>query len=162
MVEVNGRRLALRCSGSGTSLVILETGLGAESSEWAEVERGVRQFSRVCSYDRLGRGRSDPVTHPRSAEDMIKDLRSLLRAADLSGPFLFAGHSFGGLLARLFAQRYRDEVQGLILVDGMHQDQFERSVRCFPRRGPMSLPRFEACASSGRVAGAGLNRQSNT
>ena len=37
---------------------------------------------------------------------------------------MLAGHSFGGLVARLYAATYPDEVVGLVLVDAAHEDYY--------------------------------------
>lgn len=132
MIDIGGRRLALNCTGEGAPAVILETGLGAESREWAAVQAGVRTFARVCSYDRAGRGASDPAARPRSASEMVADLHVLLRTADIRGPYVLVGHSFGGLLMRLFAHRHPQDVRGLVLVDSMHEDQFDVYGPIFP------------------------------
>ena len=88
---------------------------------------GVSAFTRVCAYDRPGtaleaeppddRSRSDPIPQPTTAEAMVADLHALLTAADIPSPYVLAGHSFGGLIARLYAATYSDEVAGLVLVD---------------------------------------------
>lgn len=82
---------------------------------------------RVCAYDRPGTlryadpptitDRSSPVAMPRSAQDVVGDLHALLAAAHVPGPYLLAGHSLGGLFARLYAQTYPDQVSGLVFVD---------------------------------------------
>lgn len=92
----------MSCSGRGVPTVVLETGLGAESDAWLPVQRDVEQFSRVCRYDRAGRGGSDPASPPRSAGDMVRDLHALLSEAGIPGPYILVGHSFGGLLVRLY------------------------------------------------------------
>ena len=55
---------------------------------------------------------------------MIFDLHELLQRAAIPGPYVLVGHSFGGLLVRLFAHWYRGDTAGLVLVDSMHEDQF--------------------------------------
>ena len=137
MIDIGGRRLALSCTGAGAPTVILETGLGAESDEWAAVQEAVQTFTRVCRYDRAGRGASDPAVRPRSAAEMVEDLHVLLRTADIRGPYVPVGHSFGGLLMRLFAQRFPQDVRSLVLVDSMHEDQFEVFGPTFP---PPTVP----------------------
>jgi pimeloyl-ACP methyl ester carboxylesterase len=87
----------------------------------------VAAFTRVCAYDRPGTvleaeppddlSRSDPIPQPTTAEAMVADLHALLNAADVPGPYVLAGHSFGGLISRLYAATYPDEVVGLVLVD---------------------------------------------
>ncbi len=53
---------------------------------------------------------------------MINELRDLLRTADVLAPYLLVGHSLGGLYARHYAQRFPDEVAGLLLLDPAHED----------------------------------------
>ncbi len=131
-IDIGGRSLALDIGGDGPLTIILETGLGAESVEWAAVQREVRSFARVVRYDRANRGASDAAPRPRTAADMVDDLEALLVRADLEGPYLLVGHSFGGLLMRLLARRRRGEVKGLVLVDSLHADQFDIFGASFP------------------------------
>jgi pimeloyl-ACP methyl ester carboxylesterase len=58
----------------------------------------------------------------RTVQDSVDDLHALLAAADVSGPIVLAGHSLGGLMVRLYASQYPDDVAGLVLVDGMPPD----------------------------------------
>src|SRR5438477_8370138 len=86
---VDGRELALYRIGLGTPTVILETGLGAESNEWAAVQRSIGAITLVCRYDRAGRGASEPApASPRSAGAIVDELHALLRAARVPGPYI--------------------------------------------------------------------------
>jgi pimeloyl-ACP methyl ester carboxylesterase len=58
----------------------------------------------------------------RTVQESVDDLHALLAAADISGPIVLAGHSLGGLIVRLYASQYPDDVVGLVLVDGMPPD----------------------------------------
>jgi pimeloyl-ACP methyl ester carboxylesterase len=136
MIDVGGYRLALTSSGAGSPTVVLETGLGAEGSEWAAVVRAISASNRIIHYDRANRGASDRVPGPRTALDMVGDLHRLLRTAGIGGPYVLVGHSFGGLLMRLYAHHHRDEVAGLVLVDAMHEDQFDVFGPLFPPAAP--------------------------
>ena len=138
--DVGGRNLIAAISGSGPMTVILETGLGAESDEWRAVQNDLSKVAHALRYDRASRGLSDPARGPRSAAMMLDDLDALLAAACLTGPFLLVGHSFGGLLMRLFANRRRERVCGLVLVDALQRDQFDVFGALFPPPQPGEPP----------------------
>lgn len=139
-VDISGRQLALTCSGEGVPTVVLETGLGADSDEWAEVYQEIGESTRVCRYDRAGRGASDTAAGRRDALELVSDLHRLLHVAGIPGPYVLVGHSFGGLLMRLYAHRYGESVAGVVLVDSMHEDQFDVFGPLFPPANPSESP----------------------
>jgi pimeloyl-ACP methyl ester carboxylesterase len=113
----DGRRINLRCSGRGAPTVLLESGFGANSGAWAQVQPLVAETTRVCAYDRAGYGFSDPGPLPRDGVAIARDLDRALTAARVAGPYIIVGHSAGGLYGRLFAGRRLGEVVGLVFVD---------------------------------------------
>jgi pimeloyl-ACP methyl ester carboxylesterase len=121
---VGGRRLHLCAMGEGTPTVILDTGLPGTCLSWWHLQPEVAKFTRVVSYDRAGLGWSDPGPEPRTAERIAAELRQLLAAAEVPGPYVFVGHSFSGFTARLFAARYPDEVAGLVLIDPVYASEW--------------------------------------
>ena len=136
LVDVGGYRLAIQCVGEGSPTVVLETGLGAPSEYWAPIQQEIAGLTRVCRFDRAGRGKSDPASTPRTCADMVADLRALLHNASIQAPYILVGNSVGGMNARLYAHRHPEEVAGLVLVDGSHQDQFTRIGEALPEPGP--------------------------
>jgi pimeloyl-ACP methyl ester carboxylesterase len=58
---------------------------------------------------------------PRTAGDIVLDLRALLRPTRLAGPYVLVGHSFGGMIVRLYATRYPARVKGLVSVDAQNE-----------------------------------------
>lgn len=112
----DGRRLYLSCSGTGGPTVILDAGLGLDSSVWMRVVPGLAAITRTCAYDRAGYGRSDPGPMPRNAANRADDLSALLDATAENGPFILVSHSAAERTARLVAGTRRDIV-GLVLVD---------------------------------------------
>ena len=117
LVDVGGHRLHLYCTGSGSPTVVLEPGLGGASSDLGWVAPAVARDSRVCVYDRAGRGWSDAAEGPQDAARIAADLHTLLERAQVPGPYVLAGHSFGGLYVQTFAASYPDQVAGLVLLD---------------------------------------------
>ncbi|MDQ3704227.1 MAG: alpha/beta hydrolase [Chloroflexota bacterium] len=148
LVDVGGRRLYITCMGEGSPAVILEHGMATESGSWAQVQQAVARFTRVCAFDRAGRGKSDPAPTPRTSEDMVADLYALLANASVPRPYILVGNSLGGFNARLYAHKYPDEVVGLVLVDSMHPDQFARIENALPPETPQDPEDFKAFRQS--------------
>ena len=132
MVDVGGYELFYQCSGQGSPTVILEAGMGSESSYWARVIAGIAGTTRVCAYDRANLGRSDEARTPRTLRDAARDLHALLGNAGIGGPYILVGHSLGGELVRVFADQYPEEVAGIVLVDAAHPDMGPRLLAGLP------------------------------
>jgi pimeloyl-ACP methyl ester carboxylesterase len=117
VVDVGTHRLHLRCEGEGRPAVIFDAALGASSLSWSLVQPAVASATRACTYDRAGFGWSDAGPLPRTAGRIADELHTLLGRAAVSPPYVLVGHSFGGLVMRLFATRHREEVAGLVLIE---------------------------------------------
>jgi len=127
----DGRHMYLECQGVGSPLVLLISGLDASADLWHRPElpeptvyNEVAKVTRVCAYDRPGTpigdgdpSRSDPVPMPITTRDSADDLEALIEAADIPRPFVIAGHSYGGLITRLYAGQHPDDVSGIVLID---------------------------------------------
>lgn len=123
LVGIGGRKMNIYCIGHGSPAVIFEAGLGDQIRAWATVQPAIAQTTRTCSYDRAGLGFSDPSGRPGTATNAVDDLHRLLAAASIRPPYVLVGHSLGGLYMQLFADRYRSEVAGMVLVDPVSFDQ---------------------------------------
>ena len=124
MVDVGGYSLHINCVGQGSPTVVLDAGSGGFSAQWVRVQREVSGTTRVCAYDRAGMGWSEMGPEPRDAKQISSELHALLAKADIEGPYVLVGHSFGGLYMQTYAARYPDEVAGVSLVESSHPDQF--------------------------------------
>jgi pimeloyl-ACP methyl ester carboxylesterase len=123
LIDIGGRRLHLRCSGSAPPTVVVEAGASAFAVDFASVQPEVAKVTRVCSYDRAGSGWSDARSDVETPIRVVRDLRVLLDAAGEKGPFVMVGASRGGLFVRLFQAEYPATVTGLVLVDPGVEDQ---------------------------------------
>lgn len=126
LVEVNGRRMHIYCTGEGSPTVVLDSGLGDSYISWRKVQPEIAHFARVCSYDRFGLGYSDHSGDARTSQVIAKQLHALLQAAGIAPPYVLVGHSMAGYDVRLFTKDYPGEVVGMVLVDASHPDQENR------------------------------------
>jgi pimeloyl-ACP methyl ester carboxylesterase len=118
LVDVGGRRLHLRLAGDAPGpTIVIEQGAGAASFFWWGVQDALTPRARVLTYDRPGYGWSDPAPAGRSIAERARELRRLLCAADVPGPYVLVGHSYGGLMISLFARDFPDQVAGLVFAD---------------------------------------------
>lgn len=122
LVDVGGFNLHLHSNGTGGPAVVLIAGAGDYSFDWSLVQPGVSRFAQACSYDRAGAAWSDLGPTPRTMKQEAHELRLLLTNAGIKPPYVLVGHSVGGLILRVFAGQYPDDVAGAILVDSTHED----------------------------------------
>lgn len=134
-----GRKLFLQCRGTGTPTVVLISGFRGGYDDWTHVLSGpdktprpsrravfprIGRFTHVCAYDRPGTvnfsgviSPSTSVRQPTTAGDGVADLHALLGAAGVNGPYLLVAHSWGGMIAQLYARAYPRQAAGLVLLD---------------------------------------------
>lgn len=153
MIDVGGYCLHASESGRGDLTVVILHGAGDSSHSWMHVQKQVSEFAHVVAFDRAGLGSSEP----RPAHDpsgSVRELHTLLTALGCQGRYVLVGHSLGGLIARLYALRYSDEVAGMVLIDSTHEflkddPKFRRAfaasrvlLKAFRLTSPIGLPRF--------------------
>jgi pimeloyl-ACP methyl ester carboxylesterase len=124
---VNGRQMHMICMGEGSPAVILQAGGGADSLWWYWVQNQLAATTRVCAYDRAGLGWSDAASTPRDPVTIVGELHTLLEEAGVQPPYVMVGHSYGSILARVYATQYPQAVTGLALVDSYTVGMVEQS-----------------------------------
>jgi pimeloyl-ACP methyl ester carboxylesterase len=157
LIDVGGHRLHLRCTGAGAPTVVLEPGAGEMSSNLGWIAPAVARDTRVCVYDRAGRGWSEPASTAQDGAQIATDLHTLLQRGHVPGPYVLAGHSFGGLYVLTFAARYPDEVAGMVLVDSTAPASAANPGTASPGHGGSSngLSRVSALVSTAARLGLG-------
>lgn len=155
LVDVGGFRLHVNCAGEGSPAVVLDAALGASSLSWSLVQPHLAAMTRVCSYDRAGFGWSEAGPMPRTAGRLAAELRTLLERAAVPPPYVLVGHSFGGLVMRIFAARYRADAAALVLVDPAHPEDW---VTPAPKEQARIDRGVRLCRHGARAARLGLAR----
>jgi pimeloyl-ACP methyl ester carboxylesterase len=143
LVDVGGRKLHIVCAGEGAPTVIFEGSGFGNSLSFSRARTAVAAHTRVCSYDRLGTGWSDPGPDVVTVGVLADDLSALLPGASLPPPYILVPSSIGGLTVELFARRHPEQVAGLVFLDAANSDTFERrasNLGLIARIGACLLP----------------------
>jgi pimeloyl-ACP methyl ester carboxylesterase len=102
--------------------ILMEAGYGDYSQAWNSVISEISLLAKVLVYDRAGLGKSEKSRNPRTGNEMVMELKELLTKLNVDPPYLFVGHSFGGIVSRLYLTAFPDEVSGLLLIDSTPED----------------------------------------
>ena len=151
-VTVNGHRLYLTCAGRGSPTVVLDAGLGDDHTCMEPRSDACEPLgTRVCAYDRLGNGRSDPASGPRTLDSAVADLHAL----PLRKPYVLVAHSAGGLIDRRYAQTHAGSAAALVLVEAAPDNLYLRWRRGVWQSGGETLDVRAGSRALGRAGSLG-------
>ncbi len=154
LIDIGTHQLHLQCAGEGPPAVVFDAALGGSSLSWSLVHPAVARITRACTYDRAGFGWSDAGPLPRTAGRIADELHQLLQRAEVPGPYVLVGHSYGGLVMRLMAARHAEDVAGLVLIEPAIPEEWARPTaeqHALIRRG-VRLCRYGAGAARSGIA----------
>jgi pimeloyl-ACP methyl ester carboxylesterase len=117
LVDIGGRSLYVRCTGTGLPTIMLEGGDEDTSSSYAFAEADLAAVTRTCVYDRANLGRSDPDPGPRGLAELVADFEGVLEGANIPGPYVLVGTSGGGYISVGYAVEHPRDVSGMVLVE---------------------------------------------
>lgn len=135
LADAGGYKLHLVKAGSGSPTILLEAGSGETSLSWRQIPDELAKDATVVTYDRAGYAWSEPADTERTGENIVRELHTALENEGIHGPYLLVGHSLGGMYARLFAETYRDEVTGLVLIDARPEDDARETAVILKEEG---------------------------
>jgi pimeloyl-ACP methyl ester carboxylesterase len=124
LVQANGRTLHVKKLGTGKATVILEAGIAASSVSWSLVDERIAEFATVYAYDRAGFGWSPYHDGQKIARALVEEMRATMDAAGAPKPRILVGHSFGGMMMRIYASLYPEEVSAIVFVDALAPDEW--------------------------------------
>jgi pimeloyl-ACP methyl ester carboxylesterase len=134
--RVGANQLAWECRGEGNKTVVLIAGMGLDAH--ATYKNTFRHFAvpgyQVCLYDRAGVGRSTPQSAARPLRALADELDGLIRERGWRDVVLVS-HSFGGMIARAYAQAHPEVVKGIVFVDSVHESWYPAMQRAMSPEG---------------------------
>lgn len=111
--------------GTGSPTIIFESGLGTPLSNWDKIQTSISANYQTISYDRKGLGESPATDKPRTLDNLVNDLDSLITQNKIDGPIILVGHSIGGHIVRKYQQSFPSKVAGLFLIDPTNEYIYE-------------------------------------
>lgn len=131
LIAIGNHKLFISAQGDPNAkfTVVFESGGGGSSQDWKKVKALLPSGIRAISYDRAGIGKSEAGPIPQTMAQNVFELHALLEAAKIKGPIILVGQSIGGLIVRLYTERYGKNIAGLVLVDPTHESGVLGSLR---------------------------------
>jgi pimeloyl-ACP methyl ester carboxylesterase len=126
LIEVNNHKMHIYSTGNGSKTVILTVGSGTPCAytDYYHIQNELSKVTRTVSYDRPGFGWSESTTVPRTIDNQVADLHELLNKAGEKPPYILVGHSLASLEVIHYAQKFPDEVYGIVLLDGGNPEYY--------------------------------------
>ena len=121
-IPAGNKNLYAKITGSGAPAIIIETGLGSLSVEWQIIQNELSKYTTVISYDRAGYGESPTGEKPRSSHQIGVELFNMLSYSGVPSPYIFIGHSMGGIYVQHFSIMFPNLVAGVLLADSATVD----------------------------------------
>ncbi|PFK43890.1 alpha/beta hydrolase [Bacillus cereus] len=116
-VEVLGKKMEVCIRGTGSQIVVIQTGMGCSFYDWMSIAEKLALSYTVILFHRPGYGKSEIGDEPRTTLQAAKELLELLHMLTIRQPIILVGHSYGGLCAQQFAMLHSEQLKAVVLVD---------------------------------------------
>ncbi|GAA2486380.1 alpha/beta hydrolase [Terrabacter carboxydivorans] len=162
-VTVTGRHFKARCAGTGPSVVLVADYGQSMDEAWDTLPQTLASSGRVCVYDRLGVGRSDPPPERQTFATLAADLDGLISALGLTRPVVAVGRSMGAPIVLSWASSHRSDARAVVLLDPMPPGYFGPDgifVKLLPPKDPGDPELGNLWADLDRFNDPATNRES--
>ncbi|AWL10699.1 3-oxoadipate enol-lactonase [Saliniradius amylolyticus] len=151
-LTIDGKAIEYEVKGDGPIPVLFDAGALMGMAGWDSVWEQLPSNITAIRFSRLGEGESDACTGKRSRQDYVAEVDKVLTALDIERPFVYVGHSFGGITARQFSAAHRGEVSAMLLLDPYNPHDVDILKQLDPVDGPRQI---QAVKQADYEAGAG-------
>ncbi|MCP2028023.1 proline iminopeptidase [Flavobacterium sp. HSC-32F16] len=122
----NGQNLYIKTYGNekNKAIIFIHGGPSGNATlfEGTTAQNLADQGFYVIAYDRRGEGRSTDSDAKFTYEEAFQDLNSIYKKYNVKKAAII-GHSFGGLVATLYAHKYPQNVSALVLAGALFSQQ---------------------------------------
>lgn len=128
MIEVDGGQMCIYTEGSGKHTIVFMSGYGTPSPilDFRPVYDRLTDDFRIVVVEKFGYGFSDETDDSRDIDMMLSQTRKALAGAGIEGSVILCPHSASGLEALRWAQKYPEEIEGIVALDmaipGYHEE----------------------------------------
>ncbi len=120
LIDVGTSTMHVYTGGQGDITFVLSANIGAISpyASLSPLHQELSKMGKVVVYDKPGYGWSDFTKAPRDLDTLTAEIHTALTQSQQTTPYILVAHSLGSLEALRYAQRYPEEVAGILLIDG--------------------------------------------
>ncbi|SFC25705.1 Pimeloyl-ACP methyl ester carboxylesterase [Bacillus sp. OV322] len=139
LVSLDGKNMHIYTKGEGDNTIVLLSGLGttAPALDFEPLINEMSKNNKVVVAEPLGYGWSDITSKERTVENIVEELRTALKKANIQGPYILMPHSISGIYSMYFANKYPEEVKGIIGID----PTLPQALDYFSEKAP-TMPKF--------------------
>ena len=129
MIDVNGSKMHLYALGSGEKTIVLLPGYGVSlpSADFGPLMRKLSQEYTVVSIEYFGVGFSEEIDTPRTNENYVNEIRTVLNKAGFKPPYILMPHSASGIYSEYYAAKYSEEVSAIIMLDTTSSSEISKT-----------------------------------
>ena len=119
LVEVDGHNMSVYTEGEGDHTIVFMSGWGTTSPilDFKALYSRLSDDYKIVVIEKFGYGFSDIVDGERDFDTILRQDREALEKAGIKTPYVLCAHSLSGYEATLWAQKYPDEVEGIVGLD---------------------------------------------
>ncbi|WP_338543659.1 alpha/beta fold hydrolase [Paenibacillus tundrae] len=128
LYKVHGENMHLYTGGQGDVTVVMASGWGTANPyvDYYPLYDKLSPYTKFAVYDRFGYGYSDVTDKKRDVDTIAEELHELLTTSGQQPPYILVGHSLGSLETLRYAQKYPNEVKGIVMIDGGSPEHYAK------------------------------------
>ena len=143
-VEINGHNMCIYEAGEGEHTLVFLSGSGTVSPilDFKSLYSILDKDYKIVVIEKFGYGFSDVVDEERSFETILRQDREVLSKSGIKAPYILCPHSMSGLEAIMWAQKYPEEIEGIVGLDMVVPEFYDG----FDYKGVVRLEKIGALA----------------